>query len=364
MRSTDESPRRAGLRVVLVGTGTEVGKTHVACALLSVWSARSAVVGLKPVETGIALAGDGALSTGGVRRERGSSLGESVRGATRTALGSFAQTRQRGRGMEGGGGGAVDQELAPAGFGIPVSSMTPGRMFHVKRADQPGVSDQERLATAARMFHVKQSTQRTPREHQLEAAARRHPLRSLFAFPEPVSPHLAARDVGTRIDIGLIERWVRDHQAPITVIETAGGLFSPLGHGATNFELMQALRPDAIILVASDRLGVLHELTTTIALSASRGGPALGVVLSAPAKKDASTGRNAAELVLLGIAHPIVLFPRAPVHAAPTVEAARRLIAWIEHGDAEQSPRAGGGGQVGAGAAAPRGSSRSRPRSR
>jgi dethiobiotin synthetase len=152
----------------------------------------------------------------------------------------------------------------------------------------------------------------------------------LFAFPDPVSPHLAARQVGTRIDLGLIERWVHDHEAPITVIETAGGLFSPLGHTTTNFELMQALRPSAVVVVASDRLGVLHDLTTTLALAASRGGPPLGVVLSAPSKKDASTGRNAQELEALGIAHPIAVFPRAPLRAPASVAAACRVIAWIE----------------------------------
>jgi len=183
------------------------------------------------------------------------------------------------------------------------------------------------------MFHVKQSDQ--GRRNQQSDQRRRkidheHPLQSLFAFPEPISPHLAARKVGTRIDLGAIERWVKTHEAPITVVETAGGLFSPLGHGVTNFELIQTLQPDAVILVALDRLGVLHELTTTLALAAARGGSSVGVVLSTPSKKDASTGRNAPEIALLGIARPIAVFPRAGAHAPATEDAARQVIGWVE----------------------------------
>ena len=42
------------MRIVVVGTGTEVGKTHVACALLHALGARKEeAIGLKPVETGV-----------------------------------------------------------------------------------------------------------------------------------------------------------------------------------------------------------------------------------------------------------------------------------------------------------------------
>jgi dethiobiotin synthetase len=172
-----------------------------------------------------------------------------------------------------------------------------------------------------------------------------------------VSPHLAAREAGKRIDIGLIDRWVQAHEAAVTVIETAGGLFSPLGHDATNFELTQALRPHAVLLVAPDRLGVLHELTTTLALAGQRGGPPLGVLLSAPAKRDASSGRNEAEIIALGIARPIAVFPRASTGASATLDAARQVIAWIEGGGAGGTGAARSGGTRSIGGA----KTRSRP---
>jgi len=280
-----DARRRSPLRVVLVGTGTEVGKTHVACALLVAWGERTRVAGLKPVETGVALA-DSALATGRARRGHGSR-----------------------RGAASGG--------RPAGDVHQRGSTTRGSE----------VTDQARLARAAGVFHVKQTSKAGSRRSN---AAPHLPREALFVFAEPISPHLAARQEGVRLDAGVIERWVRAHEAPVTIIETAGGLFSPLGQGATNFDLLRALRPHAVILVAADRLGVLHELTATLGLAGARGGPELGVVLSTPAVRDASTGRNAAEIAALGIARPIAVFPRAAERAPSTLEAARTVITWIE----------------------------------
>jgi dethiobiotin synthetase len=98
------------LRLVLVGTGTGVGKTHVGCALIEAGEALGIeAVGLKPIETG-------EPSTAPSDQDR---LEEVVRG------------------------------------------------FHVKRGSSP-------------TFHVKQSP---------------------YRFTDPVSPHLAARRVGVRIDL-------------------------------------------------------------------------------------------------------------------------------------------------------------------
>lgn len=298
MRRSDEG-RLGHLRVVLVGTGTGVGKTHVACALLAWCSTRAEVVGLKPIETGIAVVG--AAQSGGPR------------GGRDTRLSERPPDGRRLRAIE-----ASDQERLNEA----------ARMFHVKqRASGGRRAGPARRGHAAPMFHVKHPG---GRGHE-PALTRSGPLTSLYAFHEPVSPHLAAREAGARIDIGLIERWVGDHEAPITLIETAGGLFSPLGCGATNFDLARALRPDAVLLVAPDRLGVLHDVTTTLALAAARGGLPLGVVLSAPAKKDASTGRNEAEMIALGIARPIARFPRTHANAPTSAEQAARVMAWIPH---------------------------------
>ena len=70
--------------------------------------------------------------------------------------------------------------------------------------------------------------------------------------------------------------------APITIIETAGGLFTPLGRGVTNLDLVRALGPSVVLLVAPDRLGVLHELTATLGFAHANGARIDGVVLSRP----------------------------------------------------------------------------------
>jgi dethiobiotin synthetase len=145
-----------------------------------------------------------------------------------------------------------------------------------------------------------------------------------------VSPHLAARRAGADVDFAAIEGWVETHAAPVVVLETAGALFSPIAARRTNLDLTLALDPSAVLLVAPDRLGVLHDLAATLGLAAARGFRIDAVVLSAPEHPDASTGHNAAELELLGIANPLAVFPRAPSDSDSTRTAASAVIRWFD----------------------------------
>jgi dethiobiotin synthetase len=133
-----------------------------------------------------------------------------------------------------------------------------------------------------------------------------------FAFTRPVSPHLAAREAGVEVDVLAAARWVDRHPAEVQVIETAGALLSPLSDHAVNLDLVTALDPDALVLVAPDRLGVLHEVRSTLvaqrALAPHLREPV--VLLQPPAVADASTGTNARELERLGVARGVVTFPR------------------------------------------------------
>ncbi len=147
-----------------------------------------------------------------------------------------------------------------------------------------------------------------------------------YAFADGVSPHLAARRAGIRIDVEQVVEWTaRCEQGPRgvngprsangrrsageragpgdacwTVIETAGGVFSPLGPGVSNLDMAHALGPAVWILVARDALGVLHDVSAVLAaMSADR--PIDFVVVNAPGFVDDSTGTNATELETLGI---------------------------------------------------------------
>lgn len=209
---------------VVSGTGTGIGKTHVAAALLLAWrEARptARVVGLKPVESGVT-------------------------------------------GDRGDDGRTLEQAST----------------FHVKRFHPP------------------------------------------YLLTRAVSPHLAAREEGVTVELGPIVAYVNAARAEAdhVLVELAGGLFSPLSPTLTNLDLAAALSPDVHLLVAPDRLGVLHDVGA--AVRAARGSPAsasspgavpTGIVLVTPAERDTSTGTNAAELAIVTDVPVLAVVPRAPI---------------------------------------------------
>jgi len=145
-----------------------------------------------------------------------------------------------------------------------------------------------------------------------------HPL---YALKEPVSPHLAARSAGIQIELARVRAWVDEADTQVTplvsppsahwtIIETAGGVFSPLAMGLSNFELARALEPSIWVLVAADALGVLHEVSATLKAMRASGRPPDHLVLSGAREPDASSGGNAAELATLGIARASAVLAR------------------------------------------------------
>lgn len=155
-----------------------------------------------------------------------------------------------------------------------------------------------------------------------QAGAHQTPLdHPLYSFTDPVSPHLAARSAGRQIELPRIATWVEASEramAPLvssdralwSVVETAGGVFSPLARGLTNFDLARGLEPAVWVLVAADALGVLHDVSATTEAMAARGRTPDHLVLSQAREPDASTGSNAAELRALEIASPHAVLTR------------------------------------------------------
>lgn len=170
-------------RILVLGTGTEIGKTHVSVRVLRALAARGArALGIKPVESGL--------------------------------------------------------------VGL-----------------SPGQADYERLG-AAGIFTA------FPR----------------YGLPEPLSPHLAARRAGRALELSEISEWVaeleRAHAPSLTLVETAGGAFSPLGDEIVNVDLIGALEPSLVLLVAPDRLGVLHDVRATLGALAEHCEPPRGALVS------------------------------------------------------------------------------------
>jgi dethiobiotin synthetase len=144
---------------------------------------------------------------------------------------------------------------------------------------------------------------------------------SPWRFRRPVSPHLAAREQGLSLDVADVVAWVEAEEQSagreISLVELAGGAFSPLGPELTNVELALALEPATWVLVAPDSLGVLHDLTAT--LRALRRAPD-AVLLSGARPADQSTGSNAPELLSLGICEVLETLPRSATSCPRTVE--------------------------------------------
>jgi dethiobiotin synthetase len=140
---------------------------------------------------------------------------------------------------------------------------------------------------------------------------RPHPLQ---AFRRAVSTHLAARDEGRDFAIPGVVSQIALHATTIhgwQVVETAGGVFSPLSSRTTNFDLAFALEPAVWILVAPDALGVLHDVRATLTAMEFRGRVPDQLVLSAARDADTSAGTNAAELPRVGLPAPIAVLGRA-----------------------------------------------------
>jgi dethiobiotin synthetase len=155
----------------------------------------------------------------------------------------------------------------------------------------------------------------------IAAAAGHAPRLSPWRFPSPVSPHLAAREQGATVDVASVAAWVAQQEAvaqpAVSLVELAGGVFSPLGQGATNEDLALALEPALWLLVAPDALGVLHDVTAT--LRAMRRAPD-ALLLSGARKADQSTGSNAVELSRLGIARVLEVLAAGATSCSATVE--------------------------------------------
>jgi dethiobiotin synthetase len=153
-----------------------------------------------------------------------------------------------------------------------------------------------------------------------------------FAYRKPVSPHLAAREEGPPIELAAIRRRADElgRDAGFVLVESAGGLFSPLGDALTNVQLVECLLPARVVLVAPDRLGVLHDVGACLRAARAAGVVVSALVLSAPAVADDSTGSNAQELARIGLGPVAGVFPHASVDAEASQQVAARVWEALE----------------------------------
>jgi dethiobiotin synthetase len=89
-------------------------------------------------------------------------------------------------------------------------------------------------------------------------------LTNPYCFPAPVSPHIAAREAGVRVDIGKIaDSFAQLAQlADWVIVEGAGGWLAPIDDQSTMADIAKALGLP-VILVVGLRLGCLSHASLT-----------------------------------------------------------------------------------------------------
>ncbi len=116
-----------------------------------------------------------------------------------------------------------------------------------------------------------------------------------YGLRTPLGPHEAARREGVRLDLAALVTacGVARRAADVTIVELPGGLFSPLVAGTSNAAFAAQIGHDALVLVAPDRLGVLHDVFACDAAARANGLTPSALILSEPATPDAATGTHA-----------------------------------------------------------------------
>jgi dethiobiotin synthetase len=162
---------------------------------------------------------------------------------------------------------------------------------------------------------------------RLERVSSFHVKHFGYVFSEPLSPHLAARETDTPIRLDVLVPLIHAARkgADVLLVELPGGLFSPLSDTEVNADLVRALTPDVTLLVAPDRLGVLHEVISTHRAGSTAAVDINGVVLIAPERPDASTGLNAGELGRILEIPVVAVLGRGSVEELANGEAMRSL---------------------------------------
>jgi dethiobiotin synthetase len=122
-------------------------------------------------------------------------------------------------------------------------------------------------------------------------------------FQAPLAPPVAAIAEGRAVDRNQLSEAARcwEETCDVLIIEGAGGLFSPIAAGMLNIDLVSELPAARLLVVAANRLGVIHHTLATCLAAAHRGKTPCGIVLSSSTpESDESTETNAAQIEQYG----------------------------------------------------------------
>jgi dethiobiotin synthetase len=161
------------------------------------------------------------------------------------------------------------------------------------------------------------------------ATGQTEPRQALRRFRAPVAPALAADSEGGSLDLDELAAEIEQasKHADLLLLEGAGGVLAPLAWDWSALDLARLFEASALV-VGSDRLGVVNHTLLTLSALDLAGIRVAGVVLTAPATPDASTGQNAGAIARLS---GIERVRAAPRHDDPAAAAAwfEEIAAWL-----------------------------------
>lgn len=140
-------------------------------------------------------------------------------------------------------------------------------------------------------------------------------------FAAPVSPHLAARLEGRKIDLEDIRVPPVDPNTHL-IIEGAGGLMVPLNDTQFMLDLIRRIGAP-VLVVAQSRLGMINHTLLTLGRLEQAGVPVFGVVVNGPPN---SENRKAVEHY--GRAPVIAEIPPMPEITPASLKACFERFAW------------------------------------
>ena len=156
------------------------------------------------------------------------------------------------------------------------------------------------------------------------------PLEALHRLSAPIAPVLAAEAQGVEIDLDalLLDIEALSEGAEVLLLEGDGGLLSPITWEWSVVELARSLGATALV-VGSDRLGVINHAVLTLGALELAGVAVTGVVLTAPAVPDQSTGLNASAIARLSGVDRVIAVPRL-AEARAAMVAVADVVSWLD----------------------------------
>ena len=161
------------------------------------------------------------------------------------------------------------------------------------------------------------------------ATGQRTPPRALRRFRAPIAPAVAADREGGAIDLDDLVAEIESltAKADVVLLEGAGGLLSPCAWDWSQVDLAQALQATALVMT-SDRLGSINHTLLTLSALDLAGLRVAGIVVSAPAVTDESSGGNGPAIARLSGIERVCAVPRA-AEPAPTSPWLMEVAGWL-----------------------------------